>query len=390
MILVAAISAMIVIIVAIIFFVGDVRRKTSFPSAGATVTPDGPALAGSAAPMAEPSLGPRNAFVSAPENGILLPDTSTAVAYVGASLASSSEATPTFKSAAPPGSPSVLTNNGDGGNSTSSTSAADQPAALLSLPNVPDSELTTGTGGAGSLLSYMAAFNGNYKNVNFDSSRFASVMKDQTGIPLFIPQLVAKAMADDNFSEIKSSLAIQKDFANAEVDYMKSIKVSGDAIAFNKEAIGTEELTVQLADKASDVAAGTISKKEFDDFYAAFSATADQLNIQYVQNVRSLSSAAQSDGKLSTFSLLGSVIPVAHAQVLTAPFGGPVVATFPLILATLFTIGTPIPAEITVPDVFFATPLFFLMKSPIIGSWWLGTYNPESDIIIMAGTSLPG
>ncbi len=233
----------------------------------------------------------------------------------------------------------------------------------------------------------MLYFGAHAGEISFDSARFSSVLKDKNGTPLFIPSLVEKALADNNFLEVRDSLVVQRDFANAEIAFMKSIKVTGGAVALDKEAIGAEELTVDLANKALAIGPGGPSPKTVGDFYSEFSATTEILNGQFASEAQSLALVSRSENE-SMLSFLG-IVPLAQAQAVTAPFGGQVLSVFPAILAVIVTIGTPMPAVVIVPDAFLASPLFFSFKSLVPGSWWLGLYNPESGEIIMTGTSLP-
>jgi hypothetical protein len=266
------------------------------------------------------------------------------------------------------------------------------PVIALSLPNVSDSELTISPDGAASPLDYMIAFNADYKNINFDHSRFDDVLKDDNGVPLFIPSLVERAIADNNFSEIKDSLRVQRDFANADIALMKSIKVATGAVSFNKEVIGTEELTVQLADDALDVSSGDLSRKDFDNFNDSFSQTVEHLHDDYAHDMEIAFSIKSRRSEGFWKNLTNAISPVALADVpgVTSHFGGKITAIVPAIFAVFVTISPPIPAEITVPDVFLATPLFFSMKSMIPGSWCIGLYETAPpETVIMMGTSLP-
>jgi hypothetical protein len=203
---------------------------------------------------------------------------------------------------------------------------------------------------------------------------------------------VDKALTDNNFSEVKSSLVVQKDFANADIALMKSIQVSGGAVAFDKEVVGTEELTVQLADEALAVASGDLSRSAFDKYNSSYMQTVGQLHDDYVRDMQVAFSAEPEKAKGLFSEFVHAVSPTAYAEVpgVEMHFGGPILTIFPAIYAVFVTVGPPIPAEILVPDPFLATPLFFLMKSLVPGSWCLGLYEiapPES--VIMMGTSIP-
>jgi len=260
------------------------------------------------------------------------------------------------------------------------------------LPDVSDSELTIGADGAASPLDYVMAFNADYKNIDFDYSRFNTVLKDDSGVPLFIPSLIEKAITDDNFSEIRDSLEVQRDFANADIALMRSIKVSDGAVSFDKEVIGTEELTVQLADDALDVSSGDLSRKDFDSFNNSFSLIVEPLHDDFARDMEVALSAGspRSEGFLGSFADMISPIALADTPGVSSHFGGKITAIEPAIVAVFVTISPPVPAEITVPDAFLATPLFFSMKSMVPGSWCIGLYETAPpETVIMMGTSLP-
>jgi|GEM_PF-1459993 hypothetical protein len=332
-----------------------------------------------------------NAFLSAVSDGISLPDANQDVQMP----VSSSDSLPLSPSKLQADAGLPLTGN-EGNNAVLSSNAdissTTNQSASLSLPDVSDSELTIGADGATSPLDYVIAFNADYKKVDFDYSRFNTVLKDDNGVPLFIPSLIEKAIADNNFSEIRDSLEVQKDFANADIALMKSIRVADGAVSFDKEVIGTEELTVQLADDALDVSSGGLSRGDFDKFNDSFSLTVGLLHDDFAHDME----VALSAGSPRTKSFLGSfadiISPVALADTpgVSSHFGGKITAIVPAIFAVFVTISPPVPAEITVPDAFLATPLFFSMKSMVPGSWCIGLYETAPpETVIMMGTSLP-
>jgi hypothetical protein len=265
-----------------------------------------------------------------------------------------------------------------------------QRVTMLSLPDISNSEMVIGENGVSSTIAYATYFNNNYKNIGFNGARFNTVLKDENGIPLFIPALAEKALADNNFGEIKDSLIVQKDFTSAEIAFMKSIEVTGNMVDFDKQIIGSEELTVDLADQALGVVYGDVSRKEFSDFYAAFLTTIAQANSHYVNEVQAVSLVPHKEAPTSPILsfFLTYLSPVAYAQV---PFGGPVLTIIPnpVLQGAYVTIGPPVATVVFVPWAFLASPLFFPTKTLAIGSWWLGLYSPGSQLIIMAGTSLP-
>ena len=156
-----------------------------------------------------------------------------------------------------------VTSLSDVRNIISSTLSTEKPATttLLALPDVPDSEINISSSGVSSTLDYLTYFGVHSQNIAFNSKEFNSVLKDRNGIVLFVPGLIDKAIADNNFLEIASSLLVQEQFTEAEINFLKSMPVTGTAVAINKENIGLEELEVGLVNKAIAVSFGINFRK---------------------------------------------------------------------------------------------------------------------------------
>ncbi len=252
-------------------------------------------------------------------------------------------------------------------------------------------------------FDYLKHFSGNFQKVAFDGKNFDGVLKDKSGNVLFVNDLIQKALIDNNFGEIHASLVVQRDLANADISFMKTIKVTGAAVALNKQAIGFEELTIALINNVLGVEDGTVSKNNFLNYYSQFFATAAAAHQQLVAESNVVPMATDSGNWFT--KILAWFGVKAFAQSVNPPFGGQVITIVPCPcdLGSWITIGTPVPASLFVPWVFMASPLFFPFKAVHPGAWWLGLYNPLVQIpclvpplctpigaggdIIMAGTS---
>lgn len=269
-------------------------------------------------------------------------------------------------------------------NIVSSSLAAEKPAttALLALPNVPDSEIVISPSGVSTAISYLAYFGANLKNINFNDEEFGNVLKGKNGVLLSVPGLIEKAIADNNFPEVANSLTIQQKFIKAEVIFLESIPVSGNAVAINKENIGLEELSSGLVDKALAVAAGSLSRNDFISYDNQFNATAEAARQGFVaqSGVLSLNKTPSFFDRILAALGIGTA---AKAQSADAPFGGmvTVLEPCPCSLGTVVYVGPPVPADLFVPDAFLLTPLFFADKTMSIGAWWLGLYDDISPPI---------
>jgi hypothetical protein len=286
---------------------------------------------------------------------------------------------------------------------SSNPSSNSTTTALLTIPTIPDSQITINPEGVATIIDFLEYFNTHYSAVAFSAQNFSGVLRsgNGTGTVLFTDELINKAIADNNFAEIHNSLQVQENFTNAEINYLRSIKVTGDAVATDKETIGFEDLTLDLINNAFAVEAGTMSKGSFLNYYQSFNATAVLANQQLMGTVV-LASKHLAPKSSNMFG------PTALAQGVTGlPFGG--IDILPPIecscdLAILIEIGPPAPASLFVPDIFLASPFFFPFKSTIPGSYWLGLYLPApipcnagltscapvgaGGAVIMAGTSL--
>ncbi len=267
----------------------------------------------------------------------------------------------------------------------------------FALPNIPDSEIAISSSGVATTMGYLIYLSTHPSGVSFDPQKFSAALKQGTSTPLFIEDLISKAVADDNFSEISSSLLIHQGFINAEINFLKSIGVTGNAVTLDKETIGFEELTLDLINNALAVGSGKMSESDFLNYYQEFNRTASLANQQLLGQV----------GLLPSPSGQSWLVPTAFAQGAGVPFGGPIVGV-PIDclcdFGLLVIIGPPVPAQLFVSYLFLETPLFFLDKSLLPGSYWLGLYNPLAPIpcaelpvcepidvggpVILTGTSL--
>ena len=353
-----------------------------------------------------PVLGSGSAFINKGNSGVVLPQNPNNVAQSPAPMNGGSSATTTTTNTT---TNAKVTSLSDVRNIISSTALTEQSTTTtsLTLPNVPDSEITIDSAGVSTAVAYLAYFNSHANDIVFNMSEFSNVLKDENGIELFVPDLIEKAIADDNFPEIKSSLIAQKDFIDAEKKFLSSIKVTGNAVSIDKQVIGSEELAENLADEALLAASGSLSRADMVNDYSQFDATISTARNNLVEQsgVLSLGESAKKGVVDNILHFFGLNTPAA-AQSAGTPFGGVVSLIIPCVcdLGEIVTIGTPVPAEVFVPAAFLATPLFFPDKANHPGAWWLGLdisqpavpcttpppYCPTvgaGSEIIMAGTS---
>jgi hypothetical protein len=261
--------------------------------------------------------------------------------------------------------------------------AAPTTGNLLPLPNVSDAEIKIDASGAGNVIDYLTYFNTHAIDggISFDNQRFEKVLKDGNGILLFTPDLIDKALAGNNFAEVHDSLTVQRDFALAEIAYLKSIRVTAGIASFHKEAIAMEELLIQLIDKTFAVEAGALSKSEFTNFYQKFRMTAESAHGQFVSQSGVLSLGSSGENFFARILRDLGFARTARAQT-DFSFGGRIgLPVFCLCDAGFWVIvGPPKPASLFVPLAFVASPFFHIWRSLSPGVWWLGLYLPSAQI----------
>jgi hypothetical protein len=270
--------------------------------------------------------------------------------------------------------------------SASSSIAAPRSASVLAPPDVPDADIAIDPSGVSTTLAYLAYFNAHApSDIVFNNSRLAGVLKDQNGVMLFPQGLINKAIADNNFGEAHDSLVVEKDFVTAEIIFLKSIKVTGSAVALNKETIGTEELLSNEITKALAVGSGQLSTSDFLAYENQFSLTVQNAHAQLLASSGVLAIAPPQNWLDHLLAFFGIKAEAQAAG--NVPFGGPIVAPVPCLCDAGFWIivGTPVPATLFVPVAFLATPLFYLDKSLAPGAWWLGMYDPTVEIPCVSG-----
>ncbi|MCX6731383.1 MAG: hypothetical protein NTX55_00080 [Candidatus Parcubacteria bacterium] len=277
----------------------------------------------------------------------------------------------------------------------------------IQLPSVSNNEIIIDSKGVKTISDYINYFLTNSSKISFDGRKFKSVLKDGNGIFLFTPQLVEKAVKNGLTQEIKNSLLVHKEFIEAKLIFLKSIKVSGEAVNLHKKMIGFDKLTLELIQKTLDLENNKISKTELNDFYQKYVSRA---NLERKDFVKKIGLATDNSDPLKRIIVwLGLKDDFfAFAQSMP-PFGGTIFEPIYCVcnVGFLVPVGLPTPpvsGSLFVPLVFIGSPLFFEYKSLRPGAWWLGLYSPTiipclqpcpagccpvgfSNLIYMAGTS---
>ena len=245
---------------------------------------------------------------------------------------------------------------------------------ILTLPEVVESDLVIDQAGVKNLQTYLEYFNAHSNEIIFNyGEKFASVLKDESGIPLFPVDLIEKASKENNFASIHNSLSIFEEFFSAKINFLKSIKVWGDALGINKTMIGLDKLTLDLMDKTLDFESGKITKADFEDFFKKYKATGLFYNFQFTEKFNA-SSSIQSRGFINDLFALFGLTKIARA--FGFPFGGVILFTIPCLCSggVSLIVTAPIGGNFYISFATIASPAFFLYRMLHPGALILGNF----------------
>ncbi len=198
----------------------------------------------------------------------------------------------------------------------------------LPLPHISAGEFPVGTGGAKTITEYMTQVAINGSRVSLTKKEFDQLLKWADRRILLPQELIELALLENSFSKIQNSLRVFLNLYAKQDALLTSIPVSSPGIKIAEQMIGIERLTVLLMRHATEVSAGTMSEKEFNDFYEKYKNTSRAVRDALVENPSSRESRSlaghieRSRERLSgIFSLF---IPSALAQMGAGaqPFGG--------------------------------------------------------------------
>ena len=285
-----------------------------------------------------------------------------------------------------------------------------QVSQYLALPTIPDSEIVIDGNGIYIIEDYLSYLANNYGEISFDGKKFDLVLKGENKVPLFVPELIEKAMSEGDFSKIQSSLVVYKEFLEAKLEYLQSIKVIGEIIEMHKKMIAFDKLTLVLIQMALNVPFGIATKEEVSVFYKKYESLANAEHAVIRKKVNQLFSIIGEEKKslfVKILEKLGLENNI-YAHAVNTAFGGPIGVAIPCLCSagSLLPVGPPRPAMIFISFFFFASPLLFKFKSLRSGAFWLGLYAPvpvpcivyvppaecvniaSAPPVMMAGTSL--
>ena len=259
---------------------------------------------------------------------------------------------------------------------------------FLPLPAVALSELNVGEDGLDTFDSYLEYFTKNTKNINFDNLKFGKVLRHPSKMFLLPTELIDRALARGDWNVVHESLSIFKEFLSAKIDYLKSIKIKGPAVEWNRAMIGADRLTLELISKAFSLEARSISRAEFEDYYQKYQQTIDSQNKIFKSLGRSVPGEENIFIKFLQFVSLWPAM--AEAQSIAGlTFGGLITVNIPCLCIASFNLHfTPIYVaglgQLPLPDfpllitaATIASPLLYLYRAPVTGNWILGGFVPN-------------
>jgi hypothetical protein len=255
---------------------------------------------------------------------------------------------------------------------------------LLPIPDVPDSELIIQPDGVRAKDEYLNRFALTAAEIDFDFSRFSSVIRDEHGLFLLPQELITAGIADGGLARVLSSLYTLRDFIEAKVVFFRSIPVTGEAIEVNRSMIAVDKLTLLLIDRAVAAANGTLSLEDLSRYTEQYAATVAFYSEAF-QRGEALGVGAPDlfTRLLNHFSIFISPVRTARAQSAGLPFGGFIttiqectcLAGYMMWLTPGY---NPEPGTYTffISYATIASPLLYLYKVPLPGHWILGNYLP--------------
>jgi hypothetical protein len=263
------------------------------------------------------------------------------------------------------------------------TQSAPPPArSLLSLPHIEERELAVGIGGAQNFEEFAQAIIGS-KAQFFDSARFATILREPDGIPYSITDLMKMGFVPEKWVAVKPSLLTLKEFVDARIAYVKTVRVSGDAVEFARTMVAFDTLTSGLLDEI--VVNGGAPSNALGEKVAAYEATGARVNGEIGTRVRMLSNSRPLDLFTMLSRLLSFAVLPVHAQVGgRPPFGGKITYRMDCsacnqgFIIRLHNAVNKSPLTLFVSWATFGSPLFYINKNPNVSQNILGLYNRSS------------
>ena len=198
----------------------------------------------------------------------------------------------------------------------------------LPYPSVAISELTIQKNGARTLRDFITQIILRSAQVKLSKERYDALLKDKQGIILLPVPLIERALAKKNFTEVRPSLLILKDFIGEQEQFVRSVPVRANNASAGKLIVGFQRLTMNLIDKALDREVGKVSAQEFQNYFLAYTYTANNF-YNSMENAKSIALSPDIPARHEVFSLgrfmeseLQLFANMANAQSVFTPFGG--------------------------------------------------------------------
>lgn len=230
----------------------------------------------------------------------------------------------------------------------------------LPIPQIGLEEIIIDPAGIKNAEEYGTFLARHAKEVKFPEEKMKRILKDDKGITLMPMRIIEKGLKENDFEKIRESLSLLKEFVAARMEFGKLMKVTGDTIEMHQKMLGFDVLTIELLDKASQVATRTLSKQDLESFYQKYKNTASFYNREFYSKYQGLS-VKQNPwyAFLDVFGLrkithaVGPILaglitktvactcdPNGYAFIVGPPFPGPFYITYAQVLSNpLYTVG---------------------------------------------------
>jgi hypothetical protein len=189
--------------------------------------------------------------------------------------------------------------------------------------------------------------------------------------------------APGKWAAVESSLHTLKEFVDARTAYVKTVRVSGDAVEFARTMVAFDTLTSMLLGEV--IANGGKPSEALQKKVAAYEATGTYYNWQIAARVGVLAKSNPTNIFDALGRFLALVVPPVHAQIGgRTPFGGKITYRMDCTVCNrgfIIRLNNAVnksPLTLFISWATFGSPLFYINKNPNVSQNILGLYNKSS------------
>ena len=214
-----------------------------------------------------------------------------------------------------------------------STQTPPAPQTII-LPDVNAADFNITASGASSFKEFYEGMINHLPAKQLTPENYQALLKAADN-RVFLPrELITKALGDNSFSNIHSSLAVFKDLLQNFKNAARQTPLTDSKINGVEDFIHSVDLPIMLIDKVFALESGTITKSTFNDYYQQYLTTAASLSNKvrgYLSVGNTLRPPSLASGEAGPLSFSKRVkkfienlgfIKVAEASASYTPFGG--------------------------------------------------------------------